>query len=104
MSMMDVRRRPARLPTAGAPARPAWWGPEDDADRNAAARGCPKTGALCAYCTIKCPLERRSCRTCAMWASADGALGVCERGPAGAAGDEPGTRAGDFCRHWRART
>ncbi len=76
--------------------RPAWWTADDDAARNAAARGCPKPGEVCAYCRAACPLERRNCRTCAEFASADGVAGRC-----GASGRN--VNRFNFCNQWRAR-
>lgn len=104
MRMMDVRAPRPRLASAGALAMPRWWTGDDAAARNAAERGCPSPGSLCAYCRKSCPLAKRTCRACAMWSSADGVTGLCERGPADDFGQVPITLSNESCGRWRART
>ena len=96
MQQLNVRR-PQPLPAAGALATPAWWGPEEDADAKAAAKGCHKQG-LCHRCTSeRCADSLRVCRTCSAWASRAGKIGTCV---AGQARRTLGTGA---CGNWRAR-
>jgi hypothetical protein len=85
------------LRAEGALKTPAWWTPEDQADRNAATLGCRHALHNCAESRKRCPLNVQVCRTCAMWASEDGHAGTCERGEA-----RP-TRRIDFCPGWRGR-
>lgn len=83
-------------------ARPAWWGPQDDADRNSAFWGCRTPERNCLEClTPRCPQERRVCRVCDMWRSDDGAAGVCGADASPCCGKAiPGRGA---CGAWRAR-
>ena len=96
MQQLNIRR-PMPLPVAGALATPAWWGPEEDADARAAAKGCHKQG-LCHRCTSeRCADSLRVCRTCATWSSARGRIGACEHG------QPRRTLATGSCSDWRAR-
>jgi len=97
MQQLNVRR-PQPLPAAGALATPAWWGPEEDADAKAAAKGCPAAEHNCHRCVReRCPMGLRVCRTCATWSSARGRIGACERGK------PRRTLATESCSNWRMR-
>ncbi len=91
-------RRPKPLPVAGALARPAWWGPEEDAAVRAARRGCLAGEHNCDRCKRGlCPEALRVCRICAKWHSARGRIGACEHG------QPKRTLATESCNQWRGR-